>query len=140
MFKKIHSNRDPGDTLYSEIKKEFGEYFHKAGSGTKSFTERYPKLLFGLMVICIAVSISVVFALRKHPAPPPKITVSPVSDGFSQILNLSAALKETIALKKQVDSLSKKRTLDKADSAALLNDLNRLQQINSKFKKQNHEH
>ena len=136
MFKKIHSNRDPGDTLYSEIKKEFGGYFRKAGSGTRSFTERYPKLIFGLMVLCITVSISVVFALRKRPAPPPKITVSPVSDGFSQILNLSAALKETISLKKQVDSLSKKRTLDKADSAALLNDLNRLQQINSKFKKQ----
>ena len=136
MFKKIHSNRDPGDTLYSEIKKEFGEYFHKAGSSTKSFTERYPKLLFGLMVLCITVSISVVFTLRKRPAPPPKITVSPVSDGFSQILNLSAALKETITLKKQVDSLSKKRTLDNADSATLLNDLNRLQQINSKFKKQ----
>jgi len=93
-----------------------------------------------LMIFCIVLSISVVFTLHKRPAPPPKITVSPVSDGIGQIFSLSSALKETIALKKQVDSISKKRTLDKADSAALLNDLNRLGQINHQFKKSNHEH
>jgi hypothetical protein len=140
MFKKIHSKRDSSDTLYSEIKKEFGGYFQKAGTKSRSFTERYPKLLFGLMVFCIILSISVVFALRKRPAPPPKITLSPVNDGITQVMGLSTALKETIALKTQVDSISQKKTLDKADSARLLNDLNRLQQINSTFKKQNYEH
>ena len=133
MFKKIHSNRDPGDTLYSEIKKEFGGYFSKAAGGTRTFTERYPKFLFGLMVFCIILSISVVFTLRKRHAPPPKITVSPVSDGIGQILSLSSALKETIALKKQVDSISRKQSLDKSDSATLLKDLDRLHQINQPF-------
>jgi hypothetical protein len=140
MFKKIHSKRAASDTLYSEIKKEFGGYFHKAGMRGRSFTERYPKLLFGLMIFCIILSISVVFSLRKHPAPPPKITLSPVNDGISQVMGLSAALKETIALKRQVDSISQKKTLDKTDSTLLLNDLNRLQQINSTFKKKNYEH
>lgn len=140
MFKKIHSKRDASDTLYSEIKKEFGGYFGKAASGTRSFTERYPRMLFGLMIFCMVISISVVFALRKRPAPPPKITVSPVSDGISQVMGLGSALRETIALKGQVDSISKKKTLDKTDSALLLNDLNRLQQINQQFKKQHHDH
>jgi len=135
MFKKTHSKRDASDTLYSEIKKEFGNYFHKAGGTFRSFTERYPRLLFGLMIFCIVISISVVFALRQRPAPPPKVTVSPAGDGISQIMYLSAVLKETIAVKRQVDSISKKKILDKTDSALLLNDLNRLQQINSKFKK-----
>jgi len=133
MFKKIHSKRNPNDTLYSEIKKEFSGYFSKAGNETRSFTERYPKLLYGLMVLSIVVSISVVFALRKRPAPPPKVTISPVSDSFSQVLRLSAALKETLALKKQVDSISRKQTLDKSDSVLLLNDLDRLQKINQPF-------
>ena len=133
MFRKIHSKRDASDTLYSEIKKEFGGYFSKAGNGTRSFTERYPKLLYGLMVLSIVVSISVVFALRKRPAPPPKVTISPVSDSFSQVLRLSAALKETLVLKKQVDSISRKQTLDKSDSAILLKDLDRLQKINQPF-------
>jgi hypothetical protein len=140
MFKKIHSKRDASDTLYSEIKKEFGGYFQKAGNNTKSFTERYPKTLFGMMIFCIIISISVVFALRKRPAPPPKIKLSPVNDGITQVMGLSTALKETIALKTQVDSISQKKTLNKADSVLLLNDLNRLQQINSTLKKQNHEH
>ena len=133
MFRKIHSKRDASDTLYSEIKKEFGGYFSKAGNETRSFTERYPKLLYGLMVLSIVVSISVVFALRKRPAPPPKVTISPVSDSFSQVLRLSAALKETLVLKKQVDSISRKQTLDKSDSVLLLNDLDRLQKINQPF-------
>jgi len=133
MFRKIHSKRDASDTLYSEIKKEFGGYFSKAGNGTRSFTERYPKLLYGLMVLSIVVSISVVFALRKRPAPPPKVTISPVSDSFSQVLRLSAALKETLVLKKQVDSISRKQTMDKSDSVILLKDLDKLQQINQPF-------
>lgn len=140
MFRKIHSKRNASDTLYSEIKKEFGGYFSKVGRGTRSFTERYPKLLFGLMIFSIVISISAVFTLRRHPAPPPKIMVSPVSDGIGQILSLSSALKETIALKKQVDSISKKSNLDRADSTTLLIDLNRLGQINQQFKKKNHEH
>jgi hypothetical protein len=135
MFKKIHSKRDASDTLYSEIKKEFGGYFSKAGSGIITFTGRYPKFLFGLMVICICFSIAVVFSLRKRAAPPSRITVSPVSDGISQVLGLGAALKETIALKRQVDSLDHQKTWDKNDSATLLTDLNRLNQINQQFKK-----
>ncbi len=134
MFKKIHSNRDPGDTLYSEIKKEFGGQFNNIAGGTRSFAERYPRILFGLMIFCIAVSIAVVFTLRKPPVPPPKISVSPVSDGVGQILSLSSAMKETLALKKQVDSISTLKKPDVTDSALLLKDLDRLGQINKILK------
>ena len=30
MCKRLHSNRDPRDTVYSELKKEFSPYFGKA--------------------------------------------------------------------------------------------------------------
>jgi hypothetical protein len=37
MWKRIHSNRDPRDTLYSEIRKEFGTYFTIAGNAASAW-------------------------------------------------------------------------------------------------------
>jgi hypothetical protein len=143
MFKKIHSNRDPRDTVFSELKKEYAAYFGKVAIRTRAFTERHPKRLFGAMVFCIAVSAALSFTVFRKPLPllnpasrqagyktQPKKETGPVSDGFGEILQLSSVLKETIALKKEVDSISAKKTLDNADSTILLKDLDRLRQIN----------
>jgi len=137
MFRKIHSNRDPGDTLVSEIKKEFGTYFGKAGTCFSGCMARYPKFIFGSMVFSIVVSLALAFTVfRRHP-PVPKpiqkkpavVSVSPLNDGFSRIMQLSSAIHETMALKKQVDSLIGKKQLSPQDSLILEQDLDRLQKI-----------
>ena len=133
MFKKIHSDRDPRDTVISEVKKEFRPYFNKAGRGLKGAAERYPKFLFWMMVINITMSAILCFTVFRHReqsknAQPLKVA-APITDGFDRIISAGAALRETIRLKKQVDSLSKKSGLTQADSAALLKDLDSLQHI-----------
>ncbi len=133
MFKKITSNRDPRDTVYSEIKKEFKPYFTKAGTGLKRTAERYPKFLFSMMVINICLSIILCFTVMRHKNVPEKKSPAhisnPVSGGFDRIMQAGAALKETIHLKKEVDSITRQHTLSKADSATLLQDLDSLQHI-----------
>jgi hypothetical protein len=146
MFRKIHSNRDPGDTVYAALKNEFAVYFGKAGNCGREFTERFPKILFGAMIFCIVVSVALSVTVFRKPPPivkpeipapakkPPEMTASPLSNGFSEVLRTGSALSETITLKKEVDSITAKKTLSNADSAVLLKDLDRLQQINTHFK------
>ena len=132
MFKKIHSNRDPKDTVFSEIKKEFRPYFNKAGISLKRATERYPVFLFWMMVINISLSIvlvSTVFRRKEEPAKKHAVELSPVSDGFDQLLAAGHRLKTVISLKKQVDSLVHKKQPNAADSAQLLRDLDSLQHL-----------
>jgi len=144
MFKKITSNRDPRDTVYSEIKKEFRPYFNKAGQGLKGTAERYPKFLFAMMVINIMLSIILCLTVFRPKGEPKKVPlihqVTPVSTGFDQIMQAGAALRQTILLKKQVDSISKKKSLTKTDSAVLLKDLDSLQYISTPFNLLKHEH
>jgi len=137
MFRKIHSNRDPRDTVYTELKKEFAVYFGKAGNCGREFTERFPKILFGAIIFCIVVSIALSFAVFRKPLPVavkqrPKSTLKPLNDGFSEILRVGSALKETISLKKQVDSITAKKVMSKTDSLLLEKDLDLLQQINNR--------
>ena len=133
MFRKIHSNRDPRDTVFREIKKEFRPYFDKAGQGLKKTADRYPKFLFWMMVINISLSIILVRTVFRPKGEPKKAPVlksaSPLSGGFDQIMRVGNALRVTISLKKQVDSLAHQKILSKADSAVLLKDLDSLQHI-----------
>lgn len=137
MFRKIHSNRDPRDTLVSEIKKEFGNHFGKAGAHFRESTARYPKFIFGTMIFCIVTSLLLVFTVFRHrPAtkksPLKRATaaaLSPLNDGFNRIIDLGSAMHETITLKKQVDSLIAKKELSPQDSLTLEKDLDRLQKI-----------
>lgn len=133
MFKKITSDRDPRDTVLSEIKKEFRPWFTKAGMGLKKTAERYPKFLFCMMVINMCLSIILCFTVMRHKEVPKKQVaapvVNPVSGGLDRIMQAGAALKATIRLKKQIDSITRQHTLSKADSATLLKDLDSLQHI-----------
>ncbi|WP_183580283.1 hypothetical protein HDF18_13225 [Mucilaginibacter sp. X5P1] len=141
MFKKIHSNRDPQGTVYSELKKEFAVYFAAAEGFGRRITERYPNFLFGVMVLMMLTSMVLSFTVFHKAAPPPQIkaapkaSISPLSNGFDQIMATGAALKETITLKRQVDSLTAKKVLSAADSTVLEKDLDRLQQINNHLTK-----
>jgi hypothetical protein len=145
MFRKIHSNRDPNDTLFSEIKKEFGEYFGKAETHSKVFLERHTRMVFKVMVGMLIISVVLSFTVFRKRDQPVKsiIAVKPhqpataaqpavISDGFSRIMQVGSALREMIALKKQVDSITTKKALTPQDSLVLEKDLDRLQQINNR--------
>jgi len=136
MWKKITSNRDPRDTIYSELKKEFSPYFGKANSAGKTLLGRYPKFFFWCMVTLMAVSLALSFTVYRHPRPvPPKTTVqrpsSSIEDGFTQIMATAGAIKQTLKLKHLVDSLTAKKQLTQADSIALDSALSRLQQMHN---------
>ena len=133
MFRKLHSNRDPRDTLLSEINKEFRPYIRKAGTGLKSIINSHPRFLFTMMVIIIVLSAVLSFTVFRHQAPPPKVVkpqVNPVGTGFDQIMRTGEKLKRSIALKRQIDSLTAKKQLSAADSLALEKALDTIQKLN----------
>jgi hypothetical protein len=137
MWRKIHSNRDPRDTLYREIRKEFGAYFSIAGSAGKRLAGAHPKFFFGCMIFLMALSLVLSFTVFRHPEKS-KVTVvkkvNPVEDGFSQIMRATGNIRETLQLKKIVDSLTAKKQLNAGDSALLENALDRLSKIHQTLK------
>jgi hypothetical protein len=142
MFRKIHSSRDPRDTLANELKKEFRPYLETASKRLRVGAERCPKLLFGVMVVGIVISAALSFTLFRPagevPRARPQLTkTDPVSAGFDRLLEAGTALKEMIAIKKQIDSLSAKKVLSEQDSVALDKALDKFQTLNHQF---NHAH
>ncbi|QKJ28374.1 hypothetical protein HQ865_00885 [Mucilaginibacter mali] len=133
MFRKIHSNRDPRDTLYRELKKEFSVYADKGGRFGKQLAGKYPRFLFGLMSVLLIVSAVLAVALRHQIVPPEKAKVKPrtemLNSGFDLILAAGTALGQTIRLRRQVDSITAKKVLTQADSLTLVRDLDSLQHI-----------
>ncbi|SDH30029.1 hypothetical protein [Mucilaginibacter gossypii] len=137
MWRKIISNRDPRDTLYSEISKEFGDYFSIAANAGKRLFSTYPKFFFGCMVFLMTLSFVLSFTVFRHPEKA-KIQevkkVNPVEDGFSQIMQATGNIRETLHLKKLVDSLATKKHLSAGDSTLLDSALDRLSKIHQTLK------
>ena len=132
MWKKIHSNRDPRDTLYREMRKEFATYFNSAGDTFRRIATAYPRFLFGSMILLLLVSFVLSFTVFHHPdesATPTIKKVSPIEDGFNQIMKTTGNIRETIRLKKLVDSLTAKKNLTAGDSVLLGSALDRLSQM-----------
>jgi hypothetical protein len=133
MFRKIHSNRDPQATVFGELKKEFKPYVDKMQRGLKSIADTYPRFLFVMMVINITLSIVLVMTVFKRKGDPPKqksvSVAAPLAGGFDRIREAGLALKETIRLKRKIDSLTHLKTLNRTDSAALITDLDSLRHI-----------
>lgn len=130
MFKKIHSNRDPSETLWKALRKEFGHYFARAGRRFGQFCAGRPQFVFGLMVVLLVLSAVLSFTVFRHPAPgsaalhpKPAGQKSPhphaLDDGFSRILETGAALKQTLELKQEVEVILAKGKLNHADSLRL---------------------
>jgi hypothetical protein len=137
MWKRIHSNRDPRDTLYSEIHKEFGSYFAIAGNAAKRLAGAYPKFILGCMIFLMAASFVLSFTVFHKPAKVQTAVVkkiNPVEDGFSQILQATGNIRESMKLKTLVDSLTAKRQLSPEDSTLLDSALNRLSIIHQSLK------
>jgi hypothetical protein len=137
MWKRIHSNRDPRDTLYSEIHKEFGSYFAIAGSAAKRLAGAYPKFIWGCKIFLLALSFVLSITVFRKPEKA-NVTavkkVNPVEDGFSQILQATGNIRETMNLKKLVDSLTAKSQLSAEDSILLDSALSRLSKIHQSLK------
>ena len=91
------------------------------------------------MVVLIILSAGLSFTVFRNKAPAAKphqiAKVNAVSDGFSQILSATQAIKQGLALKQQIDSLTTKKTLSKKDSEVLINDLDKLHQLNKPYSK-----
>lgn len=137
MWRKIHSNRDPRDTLYSEIHKEFGSYFAIAGNAAKRLVGAYPKFFWGCMIFLMTLSFVLSFTVFRKPEKANTAVikkVNPVEDGFSQILQATGNIRETMKLKKLVDSLTAKKQLSVEDSTLLDSALDRLSKIHQTLK------
>jgi hypothetical protein len=137
MFRKIHSNRDPKATLYSELKREFSPYFEKANTKTQDALQNNPKPFFWAMLLLLLLSAVLSFTVfRKHSTTQSKVAgVKPVikkkvlDDGFEHILATGAALKRTLQLKNKVELLLSKGKISHLDSLELERTLDSLGQI-----------
>ena len=128
MFRKIHSNRDSQDTLFSELGKEFAVYIGKFKAWFTQICHTYPKQVYSLMVILMLSSfaLSFLFFQKAKPkslvvqtqAPAHKMS-APVQDGFGQIIQKGQELKDAIALKSHIETLLAKDSLSSNDSVAL---------------------
>ncbi|QXV63671.1 hypothetical protein INP83_11160 [Mucilaginibacter sp. 21P] len=132
MWRKIHSNRDPRNTLYSELRREFGCYFSALSAFISELLNTYPRLVFWLMIVLLLSSASLSFTIFRHPEnkPDPQVkAISPVTEGFSRIMESAAKIRKGLQLKRMVDSLIAKKVLTHQDSITLENALDSLQQI-----------
>lgn len=128
----------PGTSVPGEIKKEFAAYFLKVETAGRSFADRYPEFLFRLMIVLMIVSLVLSFTVFRDTRPvddQQRMTLKrvPPHSGFDQILTTGAALRRTIRLKADVDSLSERKILMPEDSARLEKDLDELRAIQKHF-------
>lgn len=144
MFRKIHSNRDPKDTLFSELQKEFAVYLDRIAFSITGFLKMNPNLVYTLMLLFLAASMVLSFTILRHreqqPGVSANVMVNPVSDGFGRILETGTALKESIRLKAQIETLIAKDTLTKADSLYLGKAIDRLHQLSIPYEKSTQPH
>ncbi len=143
MFRKITSNRDPGKTLGSELKKEFGIYFERTGSKGRQLMEKYPRQVFTAMVIAILFSGVLAFTVmreRQKPILKVKSSVQNTASGFGQIISTANALQTLWATQQQVDLLLKKDTLTHADSLTLNQALIQMESLRALLKKSRPNH
>ena len=132
MWPKIHSNRDPRDTVFAELRKEFGTYFKIAGQRLKELLEGHPKMTFYGMIALLLISMTLSFTFFRNREKPRAVRVksfAPVADGFGQLMQATGKIRETIMLKQQIDSLSAVKVLTAQDSIRLIAALDRLQRL-----------
>jgi hypothetical protein len=143
MFRKITSNRDPGKTLGSELTKEFGIYFERAGTKSRQLLEKYPRQVFTAMVIAILFSGILAFTVmreQQRPIVQVKISVQNTASGFGQIISTASALQVLWATQQQVDLLLKKDTLTHTDSLTLSRALSQMESLRATLNKSRPNH
>jgi hypothetical protein len=132
MWPRIHSNRKPEETLAAAVRQAFSRYLDPMGQWGRNKVRSNPMLAFysmaGLLLVSILLSF-MVFRNREMNAPVITRPLPPVTRGLDRVLRTTGKLRETMALKQTVDSLSTLQRLSARDSARLLSALDRLQQL-----------
>jgi len=137
MFRRIHSNSDPEATVWRELRKEFPAWEKNVRSGSEQLIRRYPWSAFSLMVALLLASVLLSFVLLHRPADHPvkaKKSVVTIGDGFGRLLNTTSAIRATINLKRQADSLLALSALSHADSLRLDSIIGSLHQVQQSLK------
>ncbi|MGP2550155.1 hypothetical protein [Mucilaginibacter rubeus] len=136
MLRRIRSNRDPRDTLYSELRREFGTYFQAGEVAVKRLSVAYPKFLFSCMIVLIILSFLLSFTLFRHSSE--KKVHQPVTrgvqQGFDRITGIATSIRQALELRRVVDSLSAKKQLTPTDSVLLDSTLDRLSRLKQSLK------
>ena len=138
MFRKITSNRDPSKTLGSELKKEFGIYFERAGNKSRQLMNKYPRQIFILMVIAMLSSGVLAFTVMRQQQKPimqGKAAPQSTASGFGQIISTANALQALWTTQQQVDSLLKKTSLTHSDSLTLSHALTQMESLRALLQK-----
>lgn len=143
MFRKIHSNTDPGATIGTELKKEFGRYFRRAGIHCRHLLGKYPIPFFAGMVISILLSGILAFTILRVDNPQaltalPRLPASGAGGGMGSMLEAYDALKEAAVLQSRIEAIARKDTLDTGDSTEVIDAFKRIDEISKQLKfKQN---
>ena len=140
MFKKLHSNRNPKDTLSSQIKKEFSVYFERTEQYISAYLIKYPSQIFKGMIAVMLVSIVVSFSLSRSNKNISSNTSTffeaPTAgtNSINQLMETGSAIKETIVLKREIESIISRKILSKTDTSKLKLALDRLESLNKSIK------
>jgi hypothetical protein len=126
MFKKLRSEREPGQTVLRGIKDEFSVYFYKAETTMTAFLKRYPKPAFYIMLATLLGSVIINFFF--HIKPPGKQTALPAAS-LNSLRNSAGAFSQAMQIKAQVNQLLRKPALSHTDSLNLNQALDSLQKI-----------
>lgn len=136
MFRKIHSNRDSKDTLWSELRKEFSAYISRADQRFRHLCMTYPRQVYSAMVLLLIISIVLSFRIfQERKSVPVLVSIkqqaqaNPVSDGLGEISQKAAALQETIVIKAQIEKLIAKDSLNHLDSVVLTKAIDRFHEL-----------
>jgi len=141
MFRKIRSNRAPDRTIPVELYREFRPYLVLMRRQIVQFLKAYPKQLFALMVMLLVFSVLYSFGVlpRKDKEAAKAVASTgtekrsgqsyPMSEGLSKISSTGIKLRKTLEIRKQVDSVLGRETLNSNDSAFLEAKLEELRKL-----------
>ncbi len=132
MWKRIRSERDPRDTIFSELRKAFGCQLDEWSERAKQHLSERPRATFLIMAMTLILSFPISIFLL-HETPPQqnasKRLTRPTPNSIGQLWRTTGQLAEAIQLKAQIDSICAKKVLTPADSVTLIKALDQLQHL-----------
>ena len=137
MFRKIHS-KNPATGLWAAMMEAFGSRLYVIGQRFRCLCRRHPKKIYALMVFLMAGSMVLCFSIMRLEDPVyTKNVVSPVKVAGSSAGNIGMTidkLQQVMALQTELQALSRKDTLTRADSIRFSVMLNEIRQLTSRKK------
>lgn len=133
MFRKIHSKRDPRDTLLVALQREFAGQFEKFNARFLRFTGCYPRLIFAVMVLLLSLSVacSLLFD-RPEPRVPDVIAFPAVQSslsGLGRVMQKAESVRESLRIREEANALLAQDSLSRADSLRLARAIDRFHEL-----------